>query len=435
MMVQEVKTTFDQEPVDIDPSTSAAILVAVQHPDAVEQEVGDSLAELKQLVANIGIETAEAIIVKLPQPHPRFLLGSGKVEEIISRARELGCGFIIFDEELSPAQQRNWEKQSQLCIIDRHEVILEIFADRAFTREASLQVALARLEYSLPRLKRQWTHLSRQRGGARGTRGEGETQLEVDRRVALDRIAKVKRELKKVLSQRATMRKQRASVPLPSGAIVGYTNAGKSSLLNALTHAGVLVENKLFATLDPTTRRLSLENGTEVLLTDTVGFIRRLPHDLVDAFRSTLEETVLADFLIHVVDGSSTNRDHEMMVTRQVLEEIGAGTKPVITVLNKMDLSGGVHATTFAGTVEVSALTGAGLDRLLAEIADVVTRAISMEVIDYRFPSARSDLAALVHRTGHVLAKDYVDETIHIRAQVPEKTRNLLEAYRAPQMR
>lgn len=412
-------------------SSERALLVAIERPDDGHAGVAESVAELRQLVATIGIVPAEAQIVRLSHPHPRFLLGSGKTQELIDRAKEIGAEYIIFDDDLSPAQQRNWEKSSELCVIDRHEVILEIFADRAFTREANLQVALARLEYSLPRLKRQWTHLSRQRGGARGTRGEGETQLEADRRVVVNRIARVKRDLSRVREQRATMRKHRTGVPVPTGAIVGYTNAGKSSLLNRLTRAQVPVEDKLFATLDPTTRRLSLPNGTETLLTDTVGFIRKLPHDLVDAFRSTLEETVLADFLIHVVDASSPTMEHQVQITRKVLDEIGAGDKPVIMVLNKVDLLGAEPPADPPGapphTVALSTLSGYGVDLLETAIQAVV--ASRMDAVDMVLPAGRYDLAALVHRTGRVLAKNYIDGTIHIRAQVPDKTRSLISAF------
>jgi len=412
-------------------STETALLIAVEQPEDSHAAVTASLDELKQLVRTIGIAPREATIVRLARPHPRYLLGSGKTDELIERAKEIGTGYIIFDFDLAPAQQRNWEKSSDLCVIDRHEVILQIFADRAFTKEANLQVALARLQYSLPRLKRQWTHLSRQRGGAHGTRGEGETQLEADRRVVENRIARVKRDLVGVREQRATMRKHRTDVPVPTGALVGYTNAGKSSLLNRLTSGQVLVADKLFATLDPTTRRLPLPNGTEALLTDTVGFIRKLPHDLVDAFRSTLEETVLADFLIHVVDVSSSEMEHQISVTRKVLEEIGAGEKPVIIVLNKVDLLADppqVFRRADAGyTVAVSAESGYGIESLLAAIQELV--ASTMKAVEMVLPASRYDLAALVHRTGHVLSKDYIDGTIHMRAQVPDKTRNKLQAF------
>lgn len=248
----------------------------------------------------------------------------------------------------------------------------------------------------------------------------------------MNRIARVKRDLSRVREQRATMRKHRTGVPVPTGAIVGYTNAGKSSLLNRLTRAQVLVEDKLFATLDPTTRRLSLPNGTETLLTDTVGFIRKLPHDLVDAFRSTLEETVLADFLIHVVDASSPTMEHQVRITRQVLDEIGAGGKPVIMVLNKVDLLDAVPQPSASAqqTVALSTLSGYGVDLLEAAIQAVV--ASRMDAVDMVLPASRYDLAALVHRTGHVLAKDYVDGTIHIRAQVPDKTRSLISPFLTP---
>ena len=260
------------------PVVETALLVCVRLPGMSSTELDYMKEELSNLIDTMGLKVLEVVTATLKKPTPRYFVGSGKAQEIADYAKELEADCIVFDDDLSPSQQRNWEELSGVCVIDRHEVILDIFANRATTKEATLQVGLARMEYSLPRLTRAWTHLSRQRGGTKGTRGEGETQLEVDRRIVLRKISKFKAELKKVRSNRATLRKQRTSIPIPTASIVGYTNAGKSSLLNALTGADVFIEDKLFATLDPTTRRVKLKGGNEILLTDTVGFIRKLPH-------------------------------------------------------------------------------------------------------------------------------------------------------------
>ncbi|MEZ0386799.1 MAG: GTPase HflX, partial [Verrucomicrobium sp.] len=264
----------------------SALLISVYFRREEADEAKDLLQELKELVETLGIGIGDAMAVHVREISPRHLTGSGKAAELMAHAKELGCDSIIFDNELSPAQQRAWEEESGLCVIDRQEVILDIFNLRARTREARLQVALARMEYSMPRLTRMWAHLDRQRGagggGAGGSaRGEGELQLEIDRRLANKRIDKLKAELIEVRKQRDTQRKERSRVPMAHGAIVGYTNAGKSSLLNALTASEVLAEDKLFATLDTSTRRMELPDGQQLLLTDTVGFVRRLPHDLV----------------------------------------------------------------------------------------------------------------------------------------------------------
>src|SRR5580658_1029890 len=287
------------------PKAQRAFLIGVQTPEMPEGEGEELLAELTELVENLGLSVVRTVFVKLRAPSPALFLGKGKSEELAALAKEDGAEVIVFDSALSPAQQRNWEELAGMAVIDRQEVILEVFADRAHTREAILQVALARQEYSLPRLKRAWTHLSRQRGGGTGARGQGETQLEEDRRIVRDRIAHLRVQLVEVVRQRGVQRARRLRVPLPTAAIVGYTNAGKSSLLNRLTGASVFVEDKLFATLDPTTRQLQLANNQKLLVTDTVGFIRRLPHGLVEAFKATLEEVLVADFLIHVIDITS----------------------------------------------------------------------------------------------------------------------------------
>ncbi|MFI5356409.1 MAG: GTPase HflX [Opitutales bacterium] len=368
--------------LDTTPSTESgrcerAFLVGVQTAAMPPGEAAELLTELTELVENLQIGVVDTQLVNLRAASSATLLGSGKTDSLIAQAKALDCDLIVMDESLSPAQQRNWEKLSGLAVIDREEVILDIFAARAHTREAVLQVALARMEYSLPRLSRAWTHLSRQRGkGKMG--GEGETQLEQDRRLVRDRITRLKSELATVQKQRGVQRQRRLRVPVPTASIVGYTNAGKSSLLNALTGAHVLAEDKLFATLDPTTRQLVLSGNQKLLVTDTVGFIRRLPHRLVEAFKATLEETVVADFLIHVIDVTNPAFEKHHATTLGVLAELGASTKAMLTVFNKIDaatpadLQRARHLVPDA--IFVSAKTRAGLvqldDRFLELIAD-----------------------------------------------------------------
>jgi len=410
----------------------SAVLVTLQRPGVASAISESHSGELTGLVRTMGLEVCDALIARLGEPHPRFLVGTGKAEEIAARAKELGADCIVFDDDLAPSQQRNWEKMSGLAVIDRHEVILEIFAARAATREAALQVGLARLEYSLPRLTRAWTHLSRQRGGARGTRGEGETQLELDRRLVVRKIARLKRDIELVRGQRSTRRRRREEGALPTGSIVGYTNAGKSSLLNVLSGSNVLVEDKLFATLDPTTRRVRLGDGDDVLLTDTVGFIRRLPHDLIVAFKATLEETLLSDFLIHVLDASSPEVQEHHATTVAVLEELGVGMKPIITVFNKIDAAdNGIYTaalqTRLPDSIEVSARTGEGIDRLKEAIGRLHTE--GRPVVQITLPGSRHDLVALIHRTGKILTTHYDDNLIMIAAQIPERTRSLLAPF------
>ena len=286
-----------------------AILIGMCDHETSEHEAREHLEELAELVKNIDVPVIGEELVKLKLVSSRYLIGSGKAEEIAERVKAENADCLVFDCDLSPSQQRNWERLTKVCVIDRQEVILDIFAGRASTREAVLQVQLARLQYSLPRLTRAWTHLSRQRGGAKGTRGEGEKQIEADRRMVQQRITSLRKELEVVQQQRSTQRKSRDRQNVPHAAIVGYTNAGKSSLLNCISGSAVLTEDKLFATLDPTTRRITLPNNIPLLLTDTVGFVRKLPHSLVESFKSTLEEAVLADFLVLVLDISSPHLD------------------------------------------------------------------------------------------------------------------------------
>ena len=406
----------------------SAFLVGAYFDRRDSAEAGALLDELKELVRTLGIGIAGAELVFVRERTARHLLGSGKSAELMDRAKELGADCIIFDNELSPAQQRAWEGESGLCVIDRHEVILDIFNMRARTREARLQVELARLEYSLPRLTRMWMHLDRQGGSGGGSgggaaRGEGETQLEVDRRLAAKRVDRVRAELEDVKRQRETMRKERSRVPIPHAAIVGYTNAGKSSLLNKLTNAEVLAEDKLFATLDTTTRRLELPDGQQLLLTDTVGFVRNLPHDLVQSFRATLEEAVLADFLIHVVDASSPQAVEFHKTTTEVLRELGAGDKRVLLVLNKTDLVDDTRLheleRQFPGAVMISLKDGRGLDALLHRLHDMlIDRVVRLKLA---IPLERMDLVALAHQEGKVLSEDYETGRAEIQCVVPKR--------------
>jgi GTP-binding protein HflX len=415
-----------------------AFLIGVHESRRDEEAARALLVELEDLVTTLGIGIVESNLVRAPQHNARYLMGTGKAAEMIERARELECDCIIFDNNLTPSQQRAWEKDSNLTVIDREEVILDIFARRASTREARLQVDLARMQYALPRMARMWTHLDRQGGGAGGgkggggaARGEGEKQIEVDKRLARDRITKVKEELEEVRRIRATQRKERVDNGLPVAAIVGYTNAGKSSLLNKLTGADVLAEDKLFATLDTTTRRIVLPDNQELLLTDTVGFVRNLPHRLVEAFKATLEESTLADFLIHVVDASSPEAEIHYPTTLAVLGELGAGDKRMLVVLNKIDLLGEEDlrrlATIFPEAIPVSVREGIGIDRLLAEIHDILRDRVARK--HYRIPPARGDLLARLHAEGKVLTLDYDDDVAVVTAIVPKKLEHLFAAY------
>jgi GTP-binding protein HflX len=400
-----------------------ALLIGVYRDIDQKEETESLVDELKALVDTLGIPVGGTLVTRVQQPNPRLYVGSGKAEEIVERAKQLGADVIIFDNELSPAQQRNWETLSNIVVIDRQEVILDIFAKRAQTKEARLQVDLARMEYSLPRLTRAWGHLSRQ-GGGLGGKGEGETQLETDRRLIRKQIDRLKSDLVLVRSRRATQRKHRAKIPFPLAAIVGYTNVGKSSLLKKLTGANVLIEDKLFATLDTTTRRVALPSGQDLLLTDTVGFVRNLPHRLVEAFKATLEEAVLADFLVHVLDASHPRVYDFYKTTMEVLEELGADSKRMITVLNKVDRvtsEATVHALRlhFPDAIFLSVRSGNGIDDLLHRMADMLADRI--EKVELALPLDRTDLLSLLHRTSNVLSVDYAEENVNVVATVAAK--------------
>ena len=398
-----------------------AYLVGVQTHAMLEGEAEELLNELQELVENLQITVVGRNLVNLRAPTPATLVGSGKAQEIVDAAKALNCDVIVFDEGLSPAQQRNWEKLAGVAVIDRQEVILDVFADRAQTREAVIQVALARMEYSLPRLTRAWTHLSRQGGGGGGMGGEGETQLEQDRRLVNDRITRLKRELIDVRKQRSVQRHKRQRVPVPTCAIVGYTNAGKSSLLNTLTGAHVLAEDKLFATLDPTTRQLILRGNQKLLVTDTVGFIRRLPHGLVEAFKATLEEAMVANFLIHVLDVTTPNLAAHHTTTLAVLKELGAEGKRILTVFNKVDAATEAQVNIArlldpAG-IFISAHTGQGLEQLVDHCLELIADAFgSLELF---IPHSRYDLIAKLHAIGHVQSEEQEDTGVRLHVRIP----------------
>ena len=416
--------TWTHELRDDLPAPERAYLVGIQSDDVTAAEVQELLLELAELAANLDMSVAGTCHVRLKRPRSRYLVGAGKAEEIALAAGECGADVILFDDALTPSQQRNWERLVNTYVIDRHQVILDIFARRAQTREAVLQIALAQARYALPRLRRRWTHLSRQRGmrGGTGLRGEGEQQIEVDHRLVRRRITHLTAELDRVRSQRRTQRKRRLRKPVPVAAIVGYTNAGKSSLLNALTEAGVLVEDKLFATLDPTVRRLLLPNQQEVLLSDTVGFIRRLPHQLVEAFKATLEEAVLADLVIEVLDMASPQVEEHHHTTQAVLEELGAAGKPTVMVFNKLDAVDNTYLRPrlrrrHPDSIFVSALTGVGIEDLRQCLADELAK--SLRPVRLLVPHRRYDVIALLHRTSQILGQKHTDDGILVDAAIP----------------
>ncbi len=389
-----------------------AVLIGIQEQGVQALEIKEHLDELEELVENMNVGIVEKIVVPLKKIMPHYYIGSGKAEEILERVQELDGDCIIFDSELSPSQQRNWEKLSKLCVIDRQEVILDIFASRASTREAILQVQLARLQYSLPRLTRAWTHLSRQRGGTKGTRGEGEQQIEVDRRLVQKRISALTKELKEVTQQRETQRKSRKRHEIATAAIVGYTNAGKSSLLNRLAGSNILAEDKLFATLDPTTRKVTLPNNQDILLTDTVGFVRKLPHNLIASFKSTLEEAVIADFLVLVLDINNQHVEEHWETTLSVLKELGAEDKDILVAFNKIDLQKDPvfiarARALFPKGVFISAETGEGIGDLLMQMIKFTK--ITSKTLRLQIPPQHHNIIALAHAKGKVLESEYDD--------------------------
>lgn len=415
---------MDNQTKNPEAAPRTAFLVGIQHPDDTPELAGEMLAELTELTYTLGLKIVGVDFAKLREYNASYITGSGKTRELIQEAKDAGADVIILDDFLSPAQQRNWEQLSDdLPVIDRQEVILDIFASRAHTNEAALQVELARANYSLPRLKRKWLHLSRQRGAAGGLGGRagGEQQLELDSRVIRKRIAWLKEQLADVRRHRDIQRSHRLNKPVPVAAIVGYTNAGKSSLLNKLTKAGILAEDKLFATLDPTVRRYKLPGGQDILLADTVGFIRKLPHLLIEAFKSTLEETVMADFIIEVVDATSASRLDHHDTTQNVLAEIGASGKPEILVFNKVDELAPEErvalTAAFPNAIQISAKTGENLDALSAQLAELASAQMNIYLL--RIPHDQYAALAELRKYSFILEEKYLEDGVHILAKMP----------------
>jgi GTP-binding protein HflX len=396
--------------------------------DACPTALRDSLAELGELTMTAGGEVIDNGIQKMESLSPATFIGKGKAEEFADFCRRNDVDTVIFDDDLSPAQCRNLEKIFECKILDRTSLILDIFAQRARTREGKMQIELAQLQHLLPRLTRFWGHLSRQSGGIGMRGGEGESQLEADRRKVSERIDKIERDLDAVRRQRATQRAGRQRSQWPLASIVGYTNAGKSTLLNALTGSDVLAKDILFATLDPTTRRLKLPTNQNVLLTDTVGFIKKLPHGLVEAFKATLEEVVRADLLLHVVDISHAQAEEQIAAVNSVLAEIGADEKSTVMVLNKMDRlnsegtgagSGALNRLQeiFPHAVAISAATGEGIPALLAEIGTQLRP--KREFLELQIPHEQSALIARLHKVGQVIERRYNGKTARFKARIP----------------
>jgi GTP-binding protein HflX len=415
------------------------VLVGVRIPPETMEETEASVDELALLVDTAGADEVARVFQRRQAPDPPTYVGKGKAEELREIAVTTDCDTVVFDNELTPAQQFNLEKLLGRTAIDRTAVILDIFAQNAHSQEGKAQVELAQLRYRLPRLRGRGRALSQQAGGmsaggARiGTRGPGETQLEVDRRRIVRRLHKLEAELRQIAKHRQTQRKAQRRAQLPRLAIVGYTNAGKSTLLNRLTDAEVLVEDRLFATLDATTRRLSLPGGEAVLVTDTVGFIRKLPHQLVEAFRSTLDVAVDADLLVHVVDASAPDPAGNIRAVRDVLAEIGADGVPELLAFNKSDIAPGSAkrlADVWEGSVALSAVTGEGVDDLLRTIGSRL-RAL-MTVVEMVIPFDRGDVLAAAHRAGEVLRESAGETGMHIRGRFDDATLNRFREFVVP---
>ncbi len=412
---------------DLEVVRQRALLVGVVGRGEVDGET--DLAELAALTDTAGSDPVERILVRRDRPSAATYVGPGQLRELVARARHLDVDVVVFDNELSPAQQRNLQAAFECDVVDRVAVILDIFAQHAHTKEGMIQVELAQHRYRLPRLRGRGTELSRLGAGI-GTRGPGETKLETDRRRILQRIAKLERELRDAARARATQGRARRRSGLPTVAIVGYTNAGKSTLFNRLTGADVLVEDRLFATVASTIRRLDLRDGFEVLVSDTVGFVRKLPHELVESFRSTLEEVADADLLLHVVDAADPRAEGQIEAVRRVLAEIGAADNPELLVLNKVDAAEaaalGRLANLYPEAVAISAATGKGLDDLEAAIRKILdprTRELELVV-----PYDRGEVVAELHSVGTVLDQRYEEAGIRVRARVPEAAAERLAA-------
>ena len=403
--------------IEIKNETEKVILVGVSLSD--QDDTKESLEELKDLVSTAGAETVGMVIQNREQQHPGTYVGKGKIEELKSMIWELRATGIVCDDELSPAQMKNLQDELDVKVMDRTLIILDIFAARASTSEGKIQVELAQLKYQQTRLAGFGKAMSRLGGGI-GTRGPGEKKLEMDRRLIKSRIAQLDRELKDVKKHREVTREQRSRSHIPVAAIVGYTNAGKSTLLNTLTGAGILAEDKLFATLDPTTRDLKLPSGQEILMTDTVGFIRKLPHHLIEAFKSTLEEAKYADYILHVVDASNPQHEKQMLIVYETLANLDVKDKTVITLFNKQDArmdSEPLHDFKADHTLQITAKNGTGLEELKNLLSELLRE--NKFLVERTVPYANAGVIQLVRKSGELLEEEYREDGIYIRAYVP----------------
>jgi GTP-binding protein HflX len=413
------------------PGNERTLLVGLERPADSKWDHAESLQELGELVKSAGGEVVDTVIQRRPAPTAAYYIGPGKASELAELCKKENVGTVIFNDELSPAQSRNLEKVFERKILDRTQLILDIFAQRAKSKDGKLQIELAQLQYLLPRLTGMWTHLSRQSGGI-GMRGPGETQLEVDRRRVTERIARLSRVLAEVRQQRGIQRAGRLRQHWPICSFVGYTNAGKSTLLNTMTHAEVYAADQLFATLDPTTRQFVLPNKQKLLLTDTVGFLKELPHHLIEAFKATLEEVAEADLLLHVVDLSHPLYEQQMAAVKVVLEELNAWGKQMVVVFNKIDRVTNPALIEYAlhkhpHSVAISAATGAGMKGLFEEIEhQVKSWRLRVKLV---LPNHMTALIAELHRVGRVLDMRYLGDTVALTAHVPPQLQGKIKAY------
>lgn len=409
---------------DLEVAVQRAFLIGVQMPGMSAEEEERSLEELALLTDTAGADPIDQELVRRDRLDPATFIGSGKAEELASLTDALDIDVVVFDQALSPAQQRNLQKVFNCDVVDREALILDIFAQHATSKVGAIQVELALLRYNLPRLRGRGGELAQQRAGVGTTmRGPGETKLETDRRRVLARISKLERELAETAGHRETQRKQRRRTQIPQVAIVGYTNAGKSTLLNALTNAGTLVQDQLFATLDSTVRRLELPDSRAIVIADTVGFVRRLPHHLVEAFRSTLAESGESDLLLHLVDGTDDDPAGQIDAVTEVLEEIGAADVPQLLAVNKIDVLDGAAGTRlrnlFPEAVFISAHTGEGLDDLQAAIAEALSK--GLVTLTLTVPYDRGDVVAAAHRLGEVIEEKHDEDGTVLDVRVPER--------------
>lgn len=410
-----------------------AVLVGIYSGPANREICEEHLDELESLTDTFGTPTAAKMACAVRKIEASTFLPKGKLDEVKDELIRAKANLVIIDEEISPAQQRNLEKILKTAVMDRTELILEIFAQRAQTKEARLQIELARTKYEFPRLKRLWSHFSRQRARGGYLKGEGEKQIEIDRRLLKKKLERLNQELREVKRYRETQRTARLRAGIPTFAIIGYTNAGKSTLLNALTQANVLVEDKLFATLDPTTRKFQLPNNQEILLTDTVGFIRKLPHSLVAAFRSTLEAALHDDVLLHLIDVSHPLAEEHADTTHQLLKELNAKEPAILTVLNKVDACQDRSLIDrlrlrFPKTVLISALNQEGFEQLMQMMMQEIS--LLRQLMKLRIPQSEYPLVASIRREGRVIYEEYEENEIIIKAEIPLNLAHKFDPYR-----